>query len=840
VQNQTWNTPYQISDTLHIRFGATLTIKSSLYCADNALIYIHENGELIVDGGTITSLCHNAAWPGILVEGNPHWLSIYQGKLTLKNNATIANAKCGVTLNHESVFYGGRISASTAHFVNNATAVSFVSPPPEYVSPIVRCSFGLCTFEVNNNYMASLPAFQAHINLRSAQGIIFTACQFKNMRTAGTGMGINAVNSGFRVEGRCNNSTSYLDGICDESDLTRSLFQGFNKAVSITGTSTIMNATIDQAAFVNNITGVYVNAANNVSVLRSNFNWDNAGTVGNKKGVYILNSTGFRVEENSFTGSLLNATGLYGVVVENSGGNNNEIYKNNFDKLTIGQQFIGINRSGLEDIAGLKSLCNIHTDIAVKDVDVISGLFNDGTINSSYGIAYHQKGNSNGQAAGNSFSDNATLNYSNIANPIYYFYHASTLNGLPTVSGHSIIILDALNGHDCPSKITGLQVSEEIDYYDNYNTNKSAHQTIQYNYNQLIDGGNTEALMHAVQGEWSDDVWKIRQELLMKSPYLSQDVLIEVAKENLLPQALYLEVCLANPDATKDYSFLKFLQYEIPNPLPAYMISLIESSWSQKTLRTDMESALSSAGSEKDYWLNLLIAEAQQDSIQNRPLIRSLYLDRGSYSDHFSVAEGYIEENSFNAAFETMYDLMQTLPKITAEQEAEIAAFEAYIAYRNALYSAEKSIYALDSADIDQLIYFVETHKGRGRVLAHNILCELYEICFEDIPERSLVQQQGQGGNESLPSGDPSAGTIQVFPNPAKEYTSFIWGFGSFDGVALLTITDRSGKQIHVRQLSGAQGQWVWDTRTVSNGVYLYEVTANGVQLGSGKIVITK
>jgi hypothetical protein len=38
-----------------------------------------------------------------------------------------------------------------------------------------------------------------------------------------------------------------------------------------------------------------------------------------------------------------------------------------------------------------------------------------------------------------------------------------------------------------------------------------------------------------VQGEWSDDVWKIRQELMMKAPYLSQDVLIEVAKENLLP-----------------------------------------------------------------------------------------------------------------------------------------------------------------------------------------------------------------------------------------------------------------------------------------------------------------
>jgi len=59
-----------------------------------------------------------------------------------------------------------------------------------------------------------------------------------------------------------------------------------------------------------------------------------------------------------------------------------------------------------------------------------------------------------------------------------------------------------------------------------------------------------------------------------------------------LPQALYLEICLANPDATKNNDFLIFLQDETANPLPDYMIALIESSWNNKTLRTDMENAL--------------------------------------------------------------------------------------------------------------------------------------------------------------------------------------------------------------------------------------------------------
>jgi hypothetical protein len=598
---------------------------------------------------------------------------------------------------------------------------------------------------------------------------------------------------------------------------------------------------------------VYVNAVNNVAVLRSNFNLGNAivGAVAGKaiikKGMHILNSTGFRVEENNFTGSMPNASGLYGVVVENSGSNNNEIYKNQFNQLTIGQQFIGVNRNEVirgGEVTGLKSLCNIHTNIAVKDIDVIPSLFNN-MINSNSGIAYYQDGYNAaaqmlGKAAGNRFSTTASVNYNNSANPIHYLYHTGTPYGYPTVfSSSSINVFNATSSNDCSSKVTGIFALEHVNLINIYDSSKSVYNIIRYNYNQLIDGGNTEALLEAVQGEWSDDVWRIRQELMGKAPYLSQDVLIEVAKENLLPQALYLEICLANPDATKDYSFLKFLQYEIPNPLPAYMINLIESSWSQKTLRTDMESALSSSGSEKDYWFNLLIANALQDSIQDRTLIRSLYLDRGSYSDYFSIAEGYIEENSFDAARETMYDLVQLLPKITIEQESEIGDFEIYINYRSNLYDAEKSIYALDSADLETLIFFVENHRGRGRILAHNILCGLYEICFEDIQERSLVQQgNSQKGANLNRASNPVR--VKVSPNPAKEYASFSWDLGSFNGTALLTISDPKGRKLRTQSLHGAQGQWVWDTRNMTNGVYLYEVTANGLQMGSGKIVIMK
>jgi hypothetical protein len=89
-------------------------------------------------------------------------------------------------------------------------------------------------------------------------------------------------------------------------------------------------------------------------------------------------------------------------------------------------------------------------------------------------------------------------------------------------------------------------------------------------------------------------------------------------------------------------------------------------------------------------------------------------------------------------------------------------------------------------------------------------------------------------------TASPSAGMLKVFPNPAREYASFIWDFGSFDGAATLTLSDQSGRQLLTRQLSGAQGQWIWETAAHPAGSYLYSVTLNGVQLESGKIVVVK
>jgi hypothetical protein len=230
------------------------------------------------------------------------------------------------------------------------------------------------------------------------------------------------------------------------------------------------------------------------------------------------------------------------------------------------------------------------------------------------------------------------------------------------------------------------------------------------------------------------------------------------------------------------------------------------------------------------------------DSTAQPSALRTLLLDRGTLNDYFLAAESYLQEGNFDGAFSTIYDYTQLHPKLVEATLAEIKDYLDYLTWLEKLAQSGQNIYQLKEtgSDIAALAEYERTSTGRGRVLAHNILCGLYDICLEELPEKSQAMASGGAHGGATFASAPSAGKVQVFPNPAKEYTSFIWDFGSFDGTAQLSITDQSGRPLLTRPLPGAQGQWIWETGSVPSGSYVYSVTANGLQIESGKIIVTK
>ena len=129
----------QMKGIVEVDSGGVLTLYDTAKMGNLSRLVVRPGGKLVVDGGTLTSACHNKMWQGIEVVGDrtKKQLAQYQGKVELKNGAVIENALCGIRTglreDTEYITTGGIISAEDATFVNNCRAIEINSYAGVYV-----------------------------------------------------------------------------------------------------------------------------------------------------------------------------------------------------------------------------------------------------------------------------------------------------------------------------------------------------------------------------------------------------------------------------------------------------------------------------------------------------------------------------------------------------------------------------------------------------------------------------------------------------------------------------------------------------------------------------------
>ncbi len=854
-QNIVWSNEGFLGVNITIEDNATLTVSNKLHISNNAKVIVKPGGKLIINGGTLTNYCSNTPWQGIIVEGNSTQSQMganaNQG-IVVFNGATIENAICGIKVGDLSdpSKSGGIVYATNSTFKNCMNSVIF--RPYENMNGNIefanRSKFTNCNFVIDTNFNSTGLVFDTHVKLFGVNGISFTGCSFTDTQTNPnppinqySSSGIFAKNSGFSVQPKCFSNVASGEVCASPYVDVPSIFSGLRYGIVILNSGTMKQVKISSTQFTNNDCGVFVSGLHNVKLLNNDFviGKNNSSLISYPVGADFEYASNFRIEENRF---LKNSTFLgsaYGLKIKASGVDNNMVYKNKFIDLDNAQIFVGHNYYQPNPFNGLKSICNEHTNNTFDDImvtidpnSVVNG------INMYQNMEYIVNGVSQTVAAGNIFTLPNSINMQYINNANYLFYYFNPNNSNEVLTNYTTATIGTVTAPEnpCPSKIFGLYpqiidaelASITLDYAN-----------LRYNYNQLIDAGNTPEMLQLIQGEWSDDVWKLRNELIAKSPYLSQDVLLTVAMENLLPPALLLEVCLANPDATKSEEFLDKLRYEIPNPLPEYMINLIKSSWDEKTLRTEMEEELSAFKTYRDEYHNYKTELLLSDTVYNYTNIINHLESRGSYSDYFSLAEIAISQNNFTQADIYLDILENSTEKFTEEEILEIASFREYISIRESIALNNKTIYNLDSLQIATLETYAYSNNYRGAILARNILCALYDICIDDIPAppRSLRVGSNEGNNHN---NIPFIASVKVMPNPASEYAAFIWDMKSFDKSSVLYIYDQNGKIIVTQPIHTQQGEWVWNVKNIPDGVYVYTFKSDQLVLFSGKLMINK
>ncbi len=574
INNGTGNIVY-IIDSLIIPAGINITIRDMefRFAADAKVIVRRGSGtagggRLTLERTTFTAdtRCCEALWQGVEVWGyntlsqSPLNLNNKQGLMRMIDNSVVEHAQRGVALvkitpqaGYDFTHTGGVIQSTNSFFKNNVVDVEFRNYLGYNNNTLVNnLSFFNNTEFITNQQMYANAVPNAHVFMSGVYNVYFRGCDFKNTvpqfyNTTDRGYGIRSFFSQFHVVPRC--LTLNCSGI-DQGSF-ENLWYGI-RAFSAFNSFTF---TADRNNFLQNYYGIEANSVDYLQITRNYFDIIATSPQNPQAsfGVYLNTCTGYKVEEND-----LNTMNAYnssrGIIVNNSVNNlpnpnlppypnisiyYNEVYKNRFTGQLISGQSQGNNAAIINNVTpqndiGLRWLCNtFYGDVYQADLAVTSGA-----------IDYHQ-GTALTNPGRNIFSHNTYDLHNDFAlnqgvYPINYV-HGPTFAETPLYYTPVLLTPTLVNtSGSCPTKIiSGQNISFRSSLFAEINTLKPEIETKV----NLIDGGNTQSVLSAINGNMSPG--NLKNLLLSKSPYLSDTVLLAYIARNP-PHGHLKEVLIAN------------------------------------------------------------------------------------------------------------------------------------------------------------------------------------------------------------------------------------------------------------------------------------------------------
>ena len=837
---------------LIIKSGANLTFLGGTVIFDeNSKLIIESGAKLTVDGSTLTGAC-GQTWHGIEVWGDNSVAQLpdlegnfTQGFLDLKNGALVENTTHGIELWHPGYWgtTGGIIKANNSTFRNNGKPIRALN----YDNFNYFATFRDCIFEITADYHGET-TFYRHVDLASVKGVRFEGCDFSLDGSATNispwNSAIMATNANFNALAICTSGSVP----CSAWDFNT--FDGFYRGISASGTGSINTFAVIRAIFTNNTIGVYASGVNNFSVLFSEFyiganSADTDDCEGRDRwasgfGISTTSGNGFAIEENRFYKAVGAPPGTYtGIFVAETNAID-EIYLNEFENLSYGIYTEGKNWEVNSFQHGLSLLCNQFTG-SYRDIVVEKNPDDEGGIQSSQGSA--------ARPAGNDFVNNIGdyKIYNNGNYPILYYYdlNSGTANPNPSYEVGSIA---TGNSNGCPSHYGGggvggietiiLSDAEKLVVEQNYLTEMNNYNSVKTMYENLQDGGDTEGLKAEVETAWPDDTWELRAELLGKSPHLSTEVLKAAAdKTDVLPESIIFEIMAANPDELRKEELIKYLE-DKENPLPQYMIDILRQVAYGTTYKTALQNQMAAHNRLKTRAANDMIRSILNEEETDYDALRNWLDNLGGVRADQQIVETYLAEGNVTDA-SGLAEMISDLYQLSDYDLNEHVWYMEMLDLRIDLLQQGRSYDELTGDEVAQLENLAQNSHGTAGAQARAILEQGYGHHFCDC--LNITDNQGFKSTAINPAllNQALGVRLTVDPNPAREWAAFDYTLPENTGEAVIKITDATGQVVKVVEVTGTQGQYVWDTRKVKPGVYFYTLLVNGTGTTS-KLVITK
>ena len=288
-----------------------------------------------------------------------------------------------------------------------------------------------------------------------------------------------------------------------------------------------------------------------------------------------------------------------------------------------------------------------------------------------------------------------------------------------------------------------------------------------------------------------------------------------------------------NPDELKVDTLLLYLEQK-EDPLPDYMISILYQVTNNVSYKTVLKREMAQYYAAKSQAAQDILRSLANDSIFDAIEYRNWLDNFGGIEADKKIVAGYFAENDTASAMA----LLNMLPDIYELEGSRLDAFNDYkdlVLMQYAWKQEGRTIFELDSSELMQLSNYAINSEGTAKAVARNILSYLQLDNFCNCMHLNDSSELKTYAPPNWSMFDQAFGPeISVQPNPASTWAAFNY---KLKDKGLLSINNAEGKLVHEVELQQKQGQYVWDTRSLKAGVYVYTLQSGGLSK-SGKLII--
>jgi len=845
MSTQTMPFQYFKDHDIVVETGVTLTITGELYFVPQAKLIVKPGARLVLDGGTIGSSC-NSLWQGVEVWGkyNLPQNILNQGVIEIKNNGCITNAECAIKAynpkaSNPTTTSGGIVAIRKAKFINNKCCIALY--PLYNTANIYNSYIQNSIFSIDNNYMLQSGYPTKMIALEGFKSVNIEGCTFSNtnqkLEGENRGNAISATNAGMKINKLCIEASPLGDCIT----YSPMVFNGWHYAIHTNNCNPNHVIEIVNSSFYSNLRGIYLSSVSLPKIQRNTFKTIKRNQFEPpSSGLYLNACTGYSVQENTFDGNYA-GTNTYetGIVINNSGTALNEIYNNSFTKLQNGI-------TAQDDNRGLVCKCNDYAGVKTDQSVLITG-----GSSSTIGIALYQGDSlSVTGLAGNTFSQRSigggTYDLFNQGARFKYYHHANTptkrLEPNPQLCTN--VYLKQWNAYpydkitSCPSKLNSGGSGLEEMKVELQSTSTSVQQK-ETELQALVDGGTTEQTTEDIIYSIPPEALTLRDELLTKSPYLSDTVMQSAAaNEFVLPNVMIRDILVANPQSASSEQVLSELDKRI-EPMPEDLYNQIldaEAAYSPLEIR---EMKLASLKAKQTWLFNSVVAHYLSDTtgylgdslnvvLQNAPFPEGRYL----------LALRQMAEKDTTAAASTL----QAIPSSFELSDKQQVIFNDFLSYFEILKEMNNDTLPGTETDSIQTVslftLLTNAHEPvksniRNILIANEAITYVEPYLFADELKTSRIRKPNLINNEGN-------AMLQISPIPATDYFIVKYDLNNQIAPATLEVVSIYGQVLLSKQLNKYTDQFVVPLTGFSPGIYIVSIRVRDQVLDNCRLIVVK